>query len=268
MLSILTPTYNRAHTLPRLYKSLQAQSNQNFEWLIVDDGSTDDTAAWIDTCCQRAKFSVRMIRQDNGGKHVALNTGVASAQGEWIFIVDSDDLLTADAVEAVADAVDIGASSQDPVVGVCFRKADLAGRLLGSECAQAAVPLISTPTRVGRMVEGDLAYVFRRDIMAQLPFPVFPGEKFVPELYIWNKIGDQGQVWFYLDRVIYLCEYLDDGYTRNFTEHLRRNPRGFLLFYAAQIIREPQLLGKVKALVRSAQCLVYWVHKAWLRGRI
>src|SRR5690606_35128338 len=122
---------------------------------------------------------VRLIRQDNSGKHVALNSGVAAAHGEWIFIVDSDDLLTDDAIEVVAGKLGSVAGDQR-VVGTCFRKADLGGCLLGRECKDAAVPLVSTPTRVGRMVEGDLAYVFRRDTMAQLPFPVIDGEKFVP----------------------------------------------------------------------------------------
>ena len=266
MLTVLTPTYNRRHTLPRLYESLQAQSNRNFEWLIVDDGSTDDTAEWVDDYAQEAEFPVRMIHQDNGGKHVALNTGVAAAHGDWIFIVDSDDLLTTDAIEVAVDTLRTIMDSQH-VAGICFRRADLDGRLLGREWGDAAVPLVSTPTQVGRRVEGDLAYIFHRDTMAQLPFPVIHGEKFVPELYIWNKISDQGQIWFYLDRVIYLCEYLDDGYTRNFAAHLQRSPRGFLLFYAAQIRREPQLVGKIKAIVRSAQCLVYCARKAWREGR-
>ncbi|MDN5844297.1 MAG: glycosyltransferase family 2 protein [Alcaligenaceae bacterium] len=265
MLTILTPTWNRRHTLPRLYESLQAQTDQNFEWLVVDDGSTDDTAAWVESCGRTAAFPVRLVRQDNSGKHVALNTGVVAAQGEWIFIVDSDDLLTADAVEVAVCTLDSTWGDRD-VVGLCFRRAALDGSLLGCPCADAPEPLIDTPTRVGRRVVGDLAYIFRRDVMARLPFPVIPGEKFVPELYIWNKIGDQGQIWFYLHRAIYLCEYLDDGYTRNFSAHLKRNPRGFLLFYAAQIARDPTVVGKGKAMVRSLQCLVYCVRKRFFRG--
>jgi hypothetical protein len=115
---------------------------------------------------------------------------------------------------------------------------------------------------MGRRVRGDLAYVFRRDVMRALPFPRIPGETFVPELYVWNQIGDRGDIWFYLDRVICLCEYRDDGYTRNFRANLRRNPAGFLLFYAAQIAREPHWLGRLKALIRSLQCLGYCVAKS------
>jgi glycosyltransferase involved in cell wall biosynthesis len=266
MLTVLTPSYNRRHTLPRLHASLQAQPGGGFEWLVVDDGSTDGTAEWVRSL-PVGDFSIRLIEQANGGKHVALNTGVAAARGDWVFIVDSDDVLTEDAVEVVATAVEAAGRTGRDVAGLCFRKADLDGRLLGREWRAEVVPLVGTPTRVGRLVDGDLAYAWRRDIMVQLPFPVIRGEKFVPELYIWNKLADRGEVWFYLDRVVTLCEYLDDGYTRNFGEHLRRNPRGFLLFYAAQIAREPRWVGKVKALVRSAQCMLYCVRRAYRRER-
>lgn len=263
MLTILTPTYNRVRTLPALYESLRAQTCLEFEWLVVDDGSTDDTAAWLRSCqAENSPFAIRSLSQTNGGKHVALNTGVRAARGDWIFIVDSDDCLTPDAVECMMDAVAQASEAPQCVAGVCFRKADQDGRLQGLPCEDAPSPFVGTPSQVGRMVRGDLAYAFRRDVMAELPFPVIPGERFVPELYIWNKIGDRGAIRFYLDRAIYVCEYLDDGYTRNFHAHLRRNPGGFLLFYSAQIGREPRWLDKLKAGIRSVQCLVYCAAKA------
>lgn len=263
MLTILTPTYNRCRTLPRLYESLCGQSRPDFEWLVVDDGSTDDTALWLQSCqAKSSPFSMRSLSQANGGKHVALNTGVRAARGDWIFIVDSDDYLTPDAVERVLGALDQASGAPHAVSGVCFRRADPGGRLLGQPCDRGPGPFVGVPTQVGRMVRGDLAYVFRRQLMIELPFPVIPGEKFVPELYIWNRIGDRGPMWFYLGRAIYVCEYLDDGYTRNFHAHLRRNPGGFLLFYAAQIGREPRWVDKLKAGVRSVQCLAYCAAKA------
>ncbi|CAM3875590.1 glycosyltransferase family 2 protein [Castellaniella denitrificans] len=268
MLTILTPTYNRRHTLPRLYESLRGQSRLDFEWLIVDDGSSDDTQSWAHALRAGAGFPVTVLRQENGGKHVALNTGVRAARGDWIFIVDSDDLLTEDAVERVMGALSAAMGAPRFVAGVCFRRADMERRLLGLDCEGLPSPFVGTPSQVGRMVRGDLAYVFRREIMAGLPFPVIPGEKFVPELYIWNQIGDRGAIWFYLDRAIYLCEYLDDGYTRNFRAHLRRNPEGFLLFYAAQVGREQRWTDKLKAGIRSVQCLAYCAAKAAAgRGR-
>ena len=262
MLTILTPTYNRVHTLPLLYDSLCAQTCDEFEWLVVDDGSADDTISWLRSCRDRHPvFPIRILSQPNGGKHMALNAGVAAAQGEWIFVVDSDDRLTADAVEYVQRVLASVAVTSGKATGVCFRRAHLDGRLMG-RLWHGAVPFAARPGLVARMVQADLAYVFPSAVMRSLPFPVIPGEKFVPELYIWNRIADAGDILYYLDRVIYLCDYLSDGYTRNFQSHLKASPGGFLLFYADQICREPSWFGKVKALVRSLQCLVYCVIKA------
>lgn len=253
MLTILTPTYNRSHTLPRLYESLRQQSSKEFEWIVVDDGSTDDTARWFDSLGGSDGFAARLIQQENCGKHVAVNTGVSEAKAGWVFIVDSDDALTLDAVEVVTAAL-IEASRQENVVGVCFRKMDFKDGLIGQRYAGLAMPFMSKPTRVGRMVRGDLAYIFRRDVMASLPFPIIEGEKFVPELYIWNQIGDRGDINFYLDKAIYRCDYLPDGYSHNFRAQMKRHPRGFFLFYSSQIAREPGWWGKAKAAIRAIQC--------------
>lgn len=257
MLTVLTPTYDRARTLPRLYDSLSRQEGVAFEWLVVDDGSRDDTAALIASLAARSAFPVWYLSQPNGGKHVALNLGVSQARGDWIFVVDSDDWLPDNALLVVAAALrDV---MDDPgVVGVCFRKTDARGYLLGRPCTDLPVPWVTTPSRAGRQARGELAYVCRRQAMAAAPFPVIAGEKFVPDQYLWNRVADQGRLLFYLDRAVYSSEYLEDGYTRNFSTHLRRNPRGFFLFYAGQIRREPFLVGKLKAVVRCAQCLLYW----------
>lgn len=261
MLTILTPTYNRLHTLPALYDSLRAQASREFEWLVVDDGSTDGTAQWLRARQdEETAFPIRVLAQPNGGKHAALNAGAAAAQGDWIFIVDSDDRLTVDAVECVRAAL-ADAEASAGVAGVCFRKARLDGGLLGRPWSGPS-PLTARPSWVGRQVQGDLAYVFQTPVMRSLPFPLIPGEKFVPELYIWNRIADAGDIRYYLDRAIYLCEYLPDGYTRNFRSQLKSNPGGFLLFYADQIHREPRWRDRLKALIRSLQCLAYCAAKA------
>lgn len=258
MLTVLTPTYDRARTLPRLYDSLARQESTDFEWLVVDDGSRDETRELIASLAARAAFPVRYLSQANGGKHVAVNLGVSRAMGDWIFVVDSDDWLPDNALQVVEAALQDAAHDGD-VAGVCFRKTDARGYLLGRLRTDLPVPWEATPSRAGNRARGELAYVCRRQCMVATPFPVFPGENFVPDQYLWNRVADQGRMLFYLDRAVYCCEYLEDGYTRNFSTHLRRNPRGFFLFYAEQIRREPYLTGKLKAAVRCAQCMLYRV---------
>jgi len=256
MITILTPTYNRAYTLERLYKSLLPQ-NVPFEWLIIDDGSTDATKEMIATFQANSPFSIRYVYQENRGKHVAINTGASEALGDFIFIVDSDDMLTDDALIYVQNAID---SLNKTIMGVCFRKVLFNGNIIGNTLLSSE-PIILSPTQAGSLFQGDLAYIFRTSALLAHPFPVIKGEKFVPELLIWNAIGDEGKIIFYPDKAIYLCEYLEDGYTVNFKRNLRRNPKGFSLFYRDQIFREKSLIRKAKCTVRYLQCLYYGIFR-------
>lgn len=252
MITVLTPTYNRAHTLNRLYQSLLPQEAP-FEWVIVDDGSSDETRELVRSLQGMAPFPIRYFYQDNGGKHAAINAGAPLSRGEWIFIVDSDDALTPDALSKVQEAV---GSLPESTVGVCFRKAHFDGTLIGQK-ELPAEPLTLSPTEAGNYFQGDLAYVFRTSSLLSHPFPVIEGERFVPELLIWNRIGEDGEILFYPLLAIYLCEYLEDGYTANFKQNLRRNPKGFALFYRDQFFRETSMLRKLKCAVRYLQCLAY-----------
>lgn len=254
MITVLTPTYNRAYTLERLYMSLLLQ-NFPFEWLIIDDGSTDTTHELIASFQKNAPFAIRYIYQKNSGKHVAINTGVREAHGDLIFIVDSDDMLTDDAFLSIQNAI-VTIAEND--VGVCFRRAHFDGRLIGNQNLDSK-PITLSPTEAGNYFQGDLAYIFRTSALLAHPFPVIKGEIFVPELLIWNAICDNGNIIFYPDKAIYLCEYLEDGYSVNFKRNLRRNPNGFALFYRDQFFRERSLIRKTKCAIRYFQCLYYKV---------
>lgn len=256
MITVLTPTYNRAHTLQQLFESLQTQKAP-FEWVIVDDGSTDDTRQLVETFIGSASFPIRYRFQSNGGKHAAINTGVELAHGEWIFIVDSDDVLTA---EALQTAEETAAALPSSVLGFAYRRMYPDGELIGSRIDSDA-HLNLTPTEAATLFQGDLAYVFRTETLRRNPFPIIAGETFVPELYLWNRISDQGEILYYPDKAIYVTEYLDDGYTKNFKSNLKRNPKGFALFYRDQFFRESSPLRKLKTAIRYLQCRVYEVFR-------
>nr|WP_269848298.1 glycosyltransferase family 2 protein [Ralstonia sp. ASV6] len=258
----MTPTFNRAYTLPRLYESLVRQTSRDFEWLVVDDGSEDETGELISRLAKNKAVRIRYIAQANAGKHIALNTGVQQAHGDMILIVDSDDALVDGAIQQIKDR--LTEHMREDLSGLCFRKALFDGKLLGRVIKADAMKL--NPTEASKMFKGDLAYVFKRSTMASNPFPQIPGEKFVPELYVWNKIADMGCIVFFPEDVIYRCEYLPDGYTHNFMSTLKKNPKGFLLFYASQISRETSVLLKLKYSIRWLQCLYYSAAKSFHRA--
>ncbi len=259
MITLLTCTYNRRHTLDRLWQSLCAMvRSEPFEWVLVDDGSQDGTADWWRTLPDVDGIQKVLRQQANQGKPRAVNTGVQAASGDWILLVDSDDLLPPDALQHMARA--IARHGQDPALqGLCFRKADLQGRLLGRRPSGPS-PRRMSPNQAGACLQADLAYLFRRSAMLQVPMAWIEGEKFVPELYTWNAIADRGPILYDLDTVIYWCEYLPDGYTANFARDLRANPRGFGLFYRDQLRRLRQPLPWIKALIRTLQC-AWWARR-------
>lgn len=252
VLTILTATFNRQKTLPRLYESLCRQTQQGFEWVVVDDGSTDQTPELVHEFREQATFPIQYVRKLNGGKHSALNIGVPLVRGGWIHVVDSDDFLEAD---SVANVVERLYGLGDGVVGLIFRKAHLDGALIGVHDIVGG-PAEVTPSEAASRFGGDLDYVFRADVMRRHPFPIIAGEKFVPELFVWNKIGDEGVLRAFGEVVLSRCEYLPDGYSANFRENLKRNPRGFLIFYADQFQRERTVFGRLKCLVRVFECLI------------
>lgn len=254
MITVLTPTFNRAHTLTRAFESLGAQTDDRFEWLVVDDGSTDGTQDLLRGLRDQAHFKMVVAGQDNQGKHVAINTGSGLASGEWVFILDSDDALTPDAIARLHDAIE---GNPDPdLAGVCFRRSYFEGGLVGNKIVREP-RLFLHPTEAGTVFGGDLAYVFRLSALRSHPFPVIPGEKFFPELYVWNRIGDDGPILYFADETIYRCEYLPDGYTANFMRILKRNPKGLLVYYRDQYSRERAPIRKLKCFVRALQCSWY-----------
>lgn len=256
IISIVTPTYNRAHTLPRLFTSLVAQQQLGFEWVVVDDGSTDGTRALVEAWQADALFPVRYLHQLNGGKHVALNTASQAAVCDWVFIVDSDDCLTPDAVAFICTQLEL--HNDAGYSGLCFRRGNLEGEIIGRPLGnvQQATQAMH-PTEAGKFYAGDLAYVFAKKHLLAHPFPVFPEERFVPELFIWNKIGDQAPVLYHHHRVLYLTEYLAEGYSANFKSNLKRNPKGFGIYYRDQFRRERALIPLLKCAVRAVQCWFY-----------
>ncbi len=254
MITVLTPTFNRAHTLPRLFESLQAQTKKAFEWLVIDDGSTDNTRQLINEFVAVGNVKIRYLYQNNSGKHVAINAGVKEAIGTWLLILDSDDALTTDAIETASKAIE--ELIEINPTGICFRKANFDQTIIGATPAEVTSQFMH-PTVAGRFFKGDLAYIFRTAVLRDHLFPVYRGEKFVPELYVWNQIGDQGLIWFDPKKAIYLCEYLPDGYTVNFKKNLKKNPKGFGLFYRDQFIREISWITKIKCFIRAIQCSYY-----------
>ena len=212
--TIFTPTYNRAYTLGRLYQSLKRQSFQNFEWLIVDDGSTDNTEELIQSfISEKPFFEIHYIKTENGGKHRAINRGLPYAKGELTFLLDSDDWLTDDSL-AVIDETEKGIpqGQKQEFIGVSGLKLREDEKLIGKTFTGAYMDVIHMQ-RNKTGILGDKADIFYTELLKQYPFPEFDGEKFATERLVWNKMSYDGYKIRYFNQPVQYCEYLEDGLT-------------------------------------------------------
>lgn len=230
MISVFTPTYNRAYILERLYRSLLKQDYASFEWILVDDGSTDDTQALIQSWSDgpEASFPIRYIYQKNSGKHVAWNTALSVANGDVFFPVDSDDYLTDDALELIG-SVAASAVDDNHIIAVSgVRRFPGKGPSGGVLHSMDADYLDYSPIdRCSKGITGDLAEAFFTERLRKFSFPVYPGERFVPEALIFNRFCESGyRIRGYRFPLI-VCEYLADGYTRNTNKLLTTNWQGY-----------------------------------------
>ena len=186
MITILTPTYNRCDLLSQIYQSLCQQTSPDFEWVIVDDGSQDGTGDVVDGMLEAANFPLHYFYKENGGKHTALNFGVRKAKGELVLILDSDDQLPPNAVENIEKAY-AEVRGDEAFAGVCGYMAHRDGQVIGSPVIDSDINTMDLRYQLG--VGGDMAEVFRKDILLKYPFPEIKGERFCPEVLVWNRIA-------------------------------------------------------------------------------
>ena len=251
MITVFTPTYNRAHTLRRLYESLLLQTCSEFEWLIVDDGSTDRTESLIQSFIAEGHIDITYYRQENGGKHRAINNGVSRAKGEWFFIVDSDDYLPPDAIKIIKDEGSVVYNVKE-IAGVCGIKNFPNQQRVGGELKYNILYCNNIELRYKYHIKGDLAEVWKRDVLIKFPFPEFEDEKFMDESVVWFRIAQDYDIKFF-NRNIYICEYYDDGLTNNIRSISRNSPQGTMLYCMQMVsLAQVSLWAKIKAAIN------YW----------
>lgn len=237
MITVFTPTYNRRHTLDRLYESLCRQTSFNFEWLVVDDGSTDNTKEFFNSISED-RFAVRYYFQENGGKHRAINKGVKLALGEWFFIVDSDDFLTDDAISSLEKSL-AEIESDNRFCGVVALKMDHNSTVMGTPCRYENLDTDFLSYRAKYKIVGDRAEVVRTSIMKEFPFPEIENEKFCTEAVVWNRVA-QKYIARYINKGIYICEYLPGGLSDTYRQIMDRSPYSALI-YAKEMISYKQV---------------------------
>lgn len=235
-ITVFTPTYNRAYIIETLYRSLQRQTYRDFEWLVVDDGSADNTRELFERWQQEENsFPIRYFKQENGGKCRAINRGLELAQGELFFTVDSDDYLTEDALEKVA-AWDAELPNRQQYCGFVGNRGttptETPNTLFeGGYLDGTALDRYTMKKGEQGIVDGERAYVFYTDVHRKYLYPEFPGEKFLTEAVTWDLMAHDGYKLRYYNDIIWVWEYKPDGLTKAGYKVFQNNPQGTGLFF-------------------------------------
>ena len=267
LVTILTPAYNRGYILHELYNSLKVQSDRDFEWLVVDDGSRDNTEKLVQGFIKENVIRIRYIKKENGGKHDALNVGIAAINSPWTMIVDSDDRLTLNAVEEIRRYADKIPSykSERKLAGISFLRAYPDGKINGERPEKNEVISNFIDNRINSRDElADKAEVYLTEVLKKYPFPVYAGERFLQENIVWIKIAFDYDMLF-LNEAIYIGDYLEDGLTKNVMKNKLNNPIG--MYENAALLMDARFttINRIKGAILYS---IYYkfAHGSMMRG--
>lgn len=250
-ITVFTPTYNRAYIIENLYRSLQRQSFTDFEWLVIDDGSTDQTKelfeSWME---EKNPFFIRYYKQENGGKCRAINRALDLAEGELFFTVDSDDYLTDDALEKIVCWM-----NSLPNKKYC----GVAGNL-GISAFETSNKLFENQYFDGtaldryRIVDGERAMVFFTDVHRKHKYPEFENENFMTEAVAWNRMAHDGYKMRFYNDIVCVYEYREDGLTKAGSSVFLNNPYGYGIWLKEKALFEHHSFRKRMKMYYTFMC--------------
>ncbi len=225
-LTVFTPTYNRAYCLHKCYESLVQQSNQDFLWLIIDDGSGDNTKELVESWIKDNKIAIQYHYQENLGMHGGHNAAYRLIETPLNVCIDSDDSIAEGAVQKILDSWQL-IKDEPKFAGLVALDEDQDGKLIGTKIPEHIKETTLYDLYNTHGVLGDKKLVYKTEVVKQYPaYPIFEGERFVPLGYLYQLI-DQDYKLLPLNEVLCVVEYMTDGSSMNMLKQYRRHPRGF-----------------------------------------
>lgn len=243
MLSIITPTYNRCDLLERLYENLIIQTSKNFEWIIVDDGSTDNTNKVVKHWINQNKVNIKYIYQENRGKYIAHNTGVKNSNGELCLCIDSDDYPTIDCVETILRYWEL--NKKEKYAGIIALKSYSNQQIIGGNIPNSLKETTLFELSEKYKLRGDRTLIYRSDILKEHLFPEISGVKFITECVIYDEIDKKNKL-LVLNKNLCICEYQENGYSNNFLSLMFKNPVGFNIYYMQRIDMALNIIKRIE----------------------
>lgn len=255
--TVFTSTYNRAKLIHRVFESLMKQTFKDFEWLIVDDGSSDNTKGIIEKFKKEAIFPIRYIYQENGGKHRAFNRGVKEAQGEFFLTADSDDYFLPNALETLKHYWDSIPKYEkedfSAVTGLCV---DDNGNVVGDKYPKDVFDSNSFETNFVYKIKGEKWGFQRRDVLKKFPFQEFEGERFIAESSVWFAISKEYKT-RYINKALRIYEINSDSLSSNTISLRVNNPKGVFYSYSQEFSLPIPIKYKIKSMINCIRFSLY-----------
>lgn len=226
IITVYTPAFNRAYILPQCYESLKRQTNKDFIWLVVDDGSTDNTEELVKGWIGENSIDIRYHKQENMGMHGAHNTAHRLLETELGICCDSDDYLTDECIEKIVNLwVERGGEQYAGIISLSADTHDHVWARIPEEMSETT----SYDLRYRYKIRGDHKLIYRSDLLKRDPYPIFEGEKYASLGYKYCKMNKDLNM-LVLNEIIYRQEYLDDGETRNKMKRYVTAPKGYMVY--------------------------------------
>lgn len=231
-LSILTATYNRAEYLNRIYESIiknEKSCNLNVEWIIIDDGSEDNTKKVVEKFVIENKIKIKYLYQENLGKMTAINMGMEEVTGEIIVDCDSDDFFTDNAFKIIEQNASKLFENED-IYALCLLKEDLFGNISGREFPINYMRSTMFDLYFKQDIQGEKILVFNANIRKKYKHELEKNEKFITEARMYHKMDEKYKI-ICINEVVETGEYLEDGYTKNIRKTFFNNPNGYYMYF-------------------------------------
>lgn len=263
-ITILTPTYNRAHTLQKAYESLCNQTNKSFIWLIIDDGSTDETERLVQSFQKENKIEIQYQKKLNGGKASAINLGLDLVGTEFCTCLDSDDWFDTKTVEKALKLLK-EERSNDKCCGILAIRNNPDGSIMGGITIPRKYAYINMDILYNKIkFQSELICFYKSKIVQNYRFPVFDGEKFMPPSWFHYKLCEQYVFRTSWDTLCY-CEYIGDGLTKNKRRVIVNNPKGYTLIKSISFREAKGIKRKFKNGIMYVCGSMIAKDRLWLR---
>lgn len=252
LITVVTASYNRARLLVDLYNSLCRQTSSLFDWIIIDDGSTDNTTELVqDWIRSKPLFNIRLVRKENGGKNRAINDAILLVSTPFTMIVDSDDYLVDNAI-AFLSAAAANALNDETLAGVAGMRGERPDNI---PCYTHINGIrANNLERRSLDLEKDANEVYRTDLLRSHPFDVWPGERFVPEETVWNQLSLEGYSLMWYPLTTCIVRYQEDGMTRGSWAMLMNNPMGYAKLFNQRLLLSSSCSSRLNNALQFVSC--------------